>query len=401
VARHAWLVYEGIILRNVYADLHIHIGSAGGRAVKITASRKMDLHAVLYEAAPRKGLDMVGIVDAGSTLVSAEIEDMLKTGELREHPRGGMMARNGVLLIPACEVESREGVHLIIYLPYLHSIKSYQKYMRSRIKNRALSTQKARVSVAELINLSFVLEGIFCPAHAFTPHKGVYGIWTRRLADKLGRDAGQIRALELGLSADTNMADMIGETRNYTFLSNSDAHSAGNIGREYNLLRMADKNFEEFRYCLENSQGRRVLANYGMDPLLGKYHRSYCTRCSTISSDEPPALSCSNCGNEKVVMGVYDRIIEIRDRQEAQHPVGRPPYKYRVPLKDLPGVGPKLQEKLLSFFFDEINILEKASIDDIERVAGEKVAAQIARMRVGRLAINPGGGGKYGRVKKE
>lgn len=73
-------------MRNVYADLHIHVGSAGGRAVKITASRKMDLHSVLYEAAPRKGLDMVGIVDAGSILVSTEIEAMLKTGELREHP---------------------------------------------------------------------------------------------------------------------------------------------------------------------------------------------------------------------------------------------------------------------------------------------------------------------------
>ncbi len=388
-------------MRNVYADLHVHIGSAGGRAVKITASRKMDLHSVLYEAAPRKGLDMVGIVDAGSILVSAEIEAMLKTGELREHPRGGMTARNGVLLIPACEVESREGVHLIIYLPHLESIKAYQKYMRSRVRNMALSTQKASVSVTELINLSFVLDGIFCPAHAFTPHKGAYGIWTRRLADKLGRDAVHIKALELGLSADTDMADMIGETRNYTFLSNSDAHSADNIGREYNLLRMADKNFQELRYCLENSGGRRVLANYGMDPLMGKYHRSYCTQCSTISSDEPPTTSCSNCGHEKMVMGVYDRIIEIRDQQEARHPLGRPLYKYRVPLKDLPGVGPKLKEKLLAFFFDEINILEKASIDDIERVAGENVASQIARMRVGRLPITPGGGGKYGRVKKE
>ena len=35
-----------INLRNVYADLHVHIGSADGRAVKITASRKMDLHAI-------------------------------------------------------------------------------------------------------------------------------------------------------------------------------------------------------------------------------------------------------------------------------------------------------------------------------------------------------------------
>ncbi|MGS0764063.1 endonuclease Q family protein [Syntrophomonas curvata] len=387
-------------MRNIYGDLHIHVGSAGGRAVKITASRKLDLYSVLFDAAPRKGLDMVGIVDAGSILVSAEIEAMLEKGDLREHPRGGMLARNGVLLIPGCEVESREGVHLILYLPRLKSIKDYQKYMRSRVSNMTLSTQRADVSIAELINLSLVLDGIFCPAHAFTPHKGIYGFLTRRLGDELGRDAGSIKVLELGLSADTDMAGMIGETRDYTFLSNSDAHSADNIGREYNLLRMADKNFQELGYCLENFEGRRVLANYGMDPLMGKYHRSYCTNCMTISSDAPPVLRCSRCGNDKLVMGVYDRIIQIRDQEEPRYPVGRPPYNYRVPLKDLPGVGPKLREKLMASFHNEINLLEKASKDDIERVAGAVVASYITRMRVGRLPITPGGGGKYGRVRK-
>lgn len=343
---------------------------------------------------------MVGIVDAGSILVSAEIEAMLEKGDLREHPRGGMLARNGVLLIPGCEVESREGIHLILYLPGMKSLKDYQKYMRSRVSNMTLSTQRANVSIAELINLSLVLNGIFCPAHAFTPHKGIYGFLTERLGNVLGRDANSIKALELGLSADTDMADTIGETRGYTFLSNSDAHSAENIGREYNLLRMADKNFQELRYCLENTEGRRVLANYGMDPLLGKYHRSYCPNCMTISSDAPPVLSCSRCGNERLVMGVYDRIIQIRDQEEPSHPVGRPPYNYRVPLKDLPGVGPKSREKLLDAFHNEIYLLEKASKDDIERVAGSGVAVYITRMRVGRLPIIPGGGGKYGRVSK-
>lgn len=387
-------------MRNIYSDLHIHIGSAGGRAVKITASRRLDLRSILFDAAPRKGLDMVGIVDAGSILVSAEIEAMLEKGDLREHPRGGMLARNGVLLIPGCEVESREGIHLILYLPGMKSLKDYQKYMRSRVSNMTLSTQRANVSIAELINLSLVLNGIFCPAHAFTPHKGIYGFLTERLGNVLGRDANSIKALELGLSADTDMADTIGETRGYTFLSNSDAHSAENIGREYNLLRMADKNFQELRYCLENTEGRRVLANYGMDPLLGKYHRSYCPNCMTISSDAPPVLSCSRCGNERLVMGVYDRIIQIRDQEEPSHPVGRPPYNYRVPLKDLPGVGPKSREKLLDAFHNEIYLLEKASKDDIERVAGSGVAVYITRMRVGRLPIIPGGGGKYGRVSK-
>lgn len=388
-------------MKNLYADLHIHIGSAGGRPVKITASRKLDLRSILFDVAPRKGLDMVGIVDVGSILVSAEIETMLENGDLREHPRGGMIARNGVLLIPGCEVESREGIHLIIYLSGLKAIKDYQKYMCSRVSNMVLSTQKADASINDILNLSYILNGIFCPAHAFTPHKGIYGFLTRRIADKLGRDTSNIKVLELGLSADTSMADMISETRNFAFLSNSDAHSADNIGREYNLLRMADKNFQEFKYCIGNLEGRRVLANYGMDPLMGKYHRSYCTKCARISDDFPPVLKCSQCGCEKLVMGVYDRIVEIRDQEEGHNPLGRPPYNYRVPLKELPGIGPKLKEKLQTVFDNEIYIMEKADISSIEKVTGVKIASYIAKMREGRLPITPGGGGKYGLVKKE
>lgn len=50
----------------LYGDLHVHIGRAGGKPVKITASRALDLRTILFEDAPRKGLDIIGIVDAGS-----------------------------------------------------------------------------------------------------------------------------------------------------------------------------------------------------------------------------------------------------------------------------------------------------------------------------------------------
>ena len=386
---------------NVFGDLHIHIGTAGGRPVKITASRKLDLQSIIYRDAPRKGLNMVGIVDAGSTLVAAELEQMVTAGELTEHPRGGFIARNGVLLITGCEVESREGIHLILYLPFIKSLKKYQKYIRSRVTNMELSTQKVNAGIIDLINLSYLLDGVFCPAHAFTPHKGIYGVWTDRLAKGLGREASHIKVLELGLSADTSMADMIGETREFTFLSNSDAHSSENIGREYNLFRMASLSFEEFKQSLNNEGGRRIVANYGMNPLLGKYHRSFCPECSTIASDPPPVFSCHSCGNEKMVMGVWDRIAAIRDYEQPQSPISRPPYYYRVPLKGLPGVGPKMMQKLLDWFDNEIDIIEKVNVDEIERIAGAQTAEMIKRMSTGRLNIIPGGGGRYGKVKKD
>ncbi len=387
-------------MKRFYADLHIHIGSAQGRAVKITASRQLTVYKILYEDAPLKGLDIVGIVDVGSPLVSAEIEALLSEGLLREVKGGGFMAANGVLLVAGCEIETCEGIHIIIYLPDLSSINRLQQYLRSRVTNMQLSTQAARCTTLDLINLNVLLNGIICPAHVFTPHKGIYGYWTRRLSDVLGKQAGQIKALELGLSADTIMADCIAETRRFTFLSNSDAHSSVNIAREFNLLRMADANFEELRLCLDKSSGRNVVANYGMDPLLGKYHRTYCRRCRRITSEPAPVYACPVCEATDIVMGVFDRVVEIRDQEHPLHPLGRPPYYYRVPLKDLPGVGPRTLERLHKAFPSEIHILEQAPIERIASVGGAALAGLIAAMRNGRLSIQTGGGGIYGKVLK-
>lgn len=388
-------------MRNIYCDLHIHIGSAGSKPVKITASRQLTLESILFHDAIKKGLDVVGVVDCASPLVINELEAMLDDGRISEHPHGGFKAKNGVMLIAAAEVETKEGIHVITYFPNLDSLKKYQKFVGSRVTNLNLSTQKANAGIIELLNLSYLCEGIFCFAHAFTPHKGVYGMLTDRLTKILDKDLKQVKAIELGLSSDTDMADMISETRNFTFLSNSDAHSSGNIGREYNLLRVADKSFKEIKLAIENENGRKVIANYGMDPLLGKYHRSYCTKCELIVKGDPPIFECPECGNiSHMVKGVYDRIVEIRDNEEPHHPIGRPVYNYRVPLKDLPGVGPKTLKKITSYFFNEIEILERASIDDIARIAGQDIAMMISKMRTGRLPVIPGGGGYYGKVKK-
>lgn len=386
-------------LAQYYADLHIHIGSAMGKAVKITASRNLQLKTIIYGDAPRKGLDIVGIVDAGSTLVIKELKQMLAEGDLAESPQGGCLAGNGILVVLASEIESREGVHLVSYLPDLCSLEAWQGYFRNRVRNQQLSTQRAAAGVQEIIDLTRALGGIFCPAHVFTPHKGIYGAWTDRLTNKLEAPNQQFKALELGLSADTEMAGRLAETADYVFLSNSDAHSSANIGREFNLLQLGGLNFEELRRCIENLDGRCILANYGLHPRLGKYHRSFCPECSTITTDDPPVTQCARCGNERVIMGVYDRIVAIQDHAQAQAPPDRPPYHYRVPLKDLPGIGVKTCHRLLQVFKNELELLEKAPLEAIRREAGAKVADAIGKMRSGDLSIIPGGGGRYGRVQ--
>ena len=243
---------EVFLLINVFADLHIHIGSAGDKAVKVTASRHLTLRSIILKDAVRKGLGMVGIVDCACTNVAIELEQMIETGFLTELEAGGLLAVNGLLVIPAAEIETREGVHVILYLPGLEQIKMLQKYLASRIKNMQLSTQKADVGLTELMNMAYLLDAVFCPAHVFTPHKGVYGFYTDRLSKVLGKDMSLVRTLELGLSADTDMADMLRETREMAFLSNSDAHYLEDIHEPNYRLFVDSDEISEILKAVEN-----------------------------------------------------------------------------------------------------------------------------------------------------
>lgn len=386
-------------MKKIYADLHVHIGKANGQYVKITASADLSLEKILFIDAPQKGLDMIGVVDSSSLAVSYEIRKMLETGQLKELEKGGFITQNGVVLILASEIESKEGFHINLYLPDLERLMEWQKILKRNTKNLVLSTQKTKLDINNIIKYSRELGAIICPAHAFTPHKGIYGFWTKRILPVLGEEFNEIKCLELGLSADSNLADMLNEVSSFTFLSNSDAHSSANIGREYNLLEIEEANFEELKFCIDKHAGRRVLANYGMDPRMGKYYRSYCAHCDLIINESTSISICPKC-KKKCIMGVYDRIVEIRDYEQNISNNSRPPYNYRVPLIKLPGIGPSLYAKLIDAFANEIAIIESVPLEEIKNISGRNVADTIEQLRKGSLLILPGGGGKYGKIKK-
>jgi len=208
----------------------------------------------------------------------------------------------------------------------------------------------------------------------------------------------QIPAIELGLSSDTFLADTISELEGKSFLTNSDAHSLPKIAREYNKLLLEDISYKEFLKAIKNEGGRKIIANYGLDPKLGKYHRTFCEICNKPIEGEAPIRRCPDCDSSKITMGVFDRIEEIKDKKETQSPNFRPPYVYQIPLTFIPGVGGKTIDKLLDTFQTEMTILHKLSQDDIEGVVGEKVASTIIKARDGKMGIQSGGGGVYGKL---
>jgi uncharacterized protein (TIGR00375 family) len=191
------------------------------------------------------------------------------------------------------------------------------------------------------------------------------------------------------------MARGLSELEHVTLFSNSDAHSLPKIAREYNRLELTENSFAGLAKLVYEKQGQ-VIANYGLPPKVGKYHRTYCLVCEKIVEGEPPMLSCPRCGSQKVVTGVMDRLVSIADRELIHTP--DPRYIYQVPLSSLPGIGPKMYKRLLEGFGTEMAVLHHASKEDLIRVAGEKAAQWILGSREGKLVFQEGGGGVYGRV---
>ena len=392
----------------IFADLHIHIGrSENGKPIKITGARSLNFANIAKECCERKGIQVAGIIDCASPYVIEDIENFLKTGEAYELKDGGIIYKNKVCILLGSEVETSEkgrngksgSAHNVCFFPYLKDIKGFSNELAKHVKNVTLSTQRSDLSGYDLVDIVEKYNGIVIPAHIFTPHKSYYGNCTDRLKEIFKEKYDKIFAVELGLSSDTFLADEISELEDKTFVTNSDAHSLPKIAREYNKMQVEDISFKEIVKAIKGEDGRKIIATYGLDPKLGKYHRSFCEDCNDSIEIDEAATVCPKCGGQNITFGVFDRIELIKDKKETKSPENRPPYIYQVPLSFIPGVGGKTIEKLLDNFETEMNVLHKVSKDDIEAVVGEKVAKNIVNSINGNIHVHSGGGGVYGKVE--
>lgn len=385
-------------MKDYFVDLHIHIGrTKSGRAVKITGAKSLTFSNIISHARDHKGLNMIGIIDSHSPEVLEEMEELLLAGELQEHPDGGLMY-GGMSIILGSELEINDPdtlgpIHVLCFFPYLRTMRDFSEWLSQHLKNIHLSSQRVYITGMELQQKVKSLGGIFIPAHVFTPFKSLYGKGVKQSLTEVFNPE-MIDGIELGLSSDTMMADQLSELHGYSFVTNSDAHSLAKIAREYQKIGMDEPSFHELKLALKQAEGRSIKANYGLDPQLGKYHRTVCAECFThIQSNED---HCSQCGSMKKIKGVADRIDELKS--EVVFKGYRPPYIHQVPLEFIPGLGPKMLEKLLDHFGTEMAILHSVPLESLKEVIPEKTAAIIDKARTGQLEFHAGGGGKYGRI---
>jgi len=384
-----------------YIDLHVHIGRTLNNApVKITASNKMTVDAVIEEASTRKGMDVIGLIDCLSPSVLFEIDHYIQEGRATELPGGGVFIDGKLTIILGAEIEvydenCKGPIHVLCYFPTMSEMNSFSNWCRMYIKNISLSTQRIYISAEKLQQRVKEGGGWFVPAHVFTPFKSVYGKGVNTFMEEVF-DLKKIDAIELGLSSDTNMAIKIPELVSFPFLTNSDAHSVKMIAREHQVMKTNGPSFQEIEKALQSKGGRKIVKNVGLSPELGKYHQTVCKIC--LSSDEV----CIHHDKRSKVTGVSERILELALKQQGKRDTeieaDRPPYLHQAPLEMIPGVGPKTVDALINQFGSEMNILHELPLTELKKVLSERVVNRIDLMRRGQLLIKPGGGGNKGKI---
>ena len=218
--------------------------------------------------------------------------------------------------------------------------------------------------------------------------------------------------LELGLSADTDMADRISELHRLTFLSNSDAHSPwpNRMGREFNQLRLKDISFVEVEKSLKGENGRGAVLNVGLNPLEGKYHKTRCSGCLAFFRPQDAVRfgwRCPGCG-KPIKKGVDFRIEELADLPAGEHPEKRPKYVHIIPLSEIialatgtknvySGKVQSVWNDFISRFGSETRVLLDEDIPDLAKIDGG-VAEYIRYFRENRINYIPGGAGVYGKL---
>ncbi len=390
-------------MNKYFVDLHVHIGrSSKGKEIKKATSNNLTFENIAYDSY-RKGIDIIGIVDCISPFVLEDIESLIDTGELQEQGDGGMIYREKQCIILGAEIETHEkhgcSSHSLCFFPTLNQVKSFSNEMSKHMKDIRISSLLSRLTGQELFDIVNIFGGIFIPAHVFTPHKGFYGNCCNSLFEVFSQETFEkITTIELGLSADSIIASHLSELDKKTFISNSDAHSLQKIGREYNIFELEKASYGEVLKALKNEDGRRIVANYGLNPQLGKYHRTFCKICGRIIEEEPPVLKCPISEKHQIVVGVKDRLMVIQDRDKTLMD-GRPPYNYQIPLEFIPKVGIKTISKLVDIFGSEMRVLHDVSFEELSTVVKEDIARNIILGREGKLGIHVGGGGVYGKIE--
>ena len=254
---------------------------------------------------------------------------------------------------------------------------------------------------------------VIIPAHAWTPHFGVFGSLSGfdSIKEAFGDQSKHIFAIETGLSSDPAMNWQISDLDKYALLSNSDAHSLRKLGREANVFEIKDSSlsYEEIIRIIKNKDPKEFLYTIEFFPEEGKYHldgHADCKFSCTPEQTEKYAGICPNCG-KRLLVGVLNRVAALADRPHGFKPDNAVPFKNVIPLEEViaetfdTGISKKVLEmyERMTAQTPEFAILLDLSREEIEKISNSYIAESVMRVREGKVNIAGGYDGVFGVIR--
>jgi DNA helicase II / ATP-dependent DNA helicase PcrA len=407
------------------SDFHIHSHYSRATANNLNLEN-------LYIAAQLKGITVVGTGDFTHPEWFKELKKKLiydKNGLYRLKPeiekqcnkQVPFSCRSQVLFVLVTEISNiykKNGKtyknHNLIFVPDLEVAarlgSRFSTIGNVKSDGRPILGLDARVMLEIFLELTD--NGLFVPAHIWTP-------WFSLFGSKSGFDSIQdcfedltshIYAVETGLSSDPAMNRRVSELDNLTLISNSDAHSPANLGREANIFD-TDLAYDSIIEAMKTGNPDRFLGTLEFYPEEGKYHYDGHRKCK-ISFHPEQTLShnniCPVC-EKPLTLGVLNRVNALSDRPENVKPEKSHPYDHIIPLTDILSeilrAGPRTKKVLQQYRFileklgPELDVLNFLSLEKIEKAGIPLLRESIGRMRENKIKIFPGYDGEFGRLK--
>ncbi len=260
------------------------------------------------------------------------------------------------------------------------------------------------------IMLETTPEGIYVPAHIWTPHFAMFGAFSGfDSVEECFEDlTGYIHAVETGLSSDPAMNWRVSNLDRYQLISNSDAHSPWKLGREANLMDM-ELSYQGLEQAVQTGEG--LYGTIEFFPEEGKYHydgHRKCHLCLNPAQTQAYGGRCPVCG-KKITIGVEHRVEALADRPEGYVRPQAKAYESLIPLPEIiaevtghSSSSVKVQrqyEEMLCGLGTEFEILREVPEEEIQKQAGTMMAEAIHRLRKGEVQRIPGFDGEYGTIK--
>ena len=408
------------------ADLHIHSRFSRATSKSLTFRN-------LAAWAGVKGLDVLGTGDFTHPGWLAMLEDELVPDEgglfrlkdvrelNREIPGMEDVHLSGrtrfLLSTEISSIYKRGGavrkVHNLVFMPNLDCVKKFNARLAQVGNIESDGRPILGLDSRDLLEMVLEIhpEAHLIPAHIWTPWFSLFGSKSGfdTMEECFGDLTSEIFALETGLSSDPAMNRLWSGLDGYTLVSNSDAHSGANLGREATVFHGSRDYIGIFRALKRQLSATEFRGTLEFYPEEGKYHLDGHRKCGVVlDPGESRARNniCPVCG-KPLTIGVLNRILQLADRTSPVCPDGHPGFTSLIPLpeilSEIAGTGPKTKKvrkmyaPLIERFGSEIRILRSVPLEDLKR-ASAPLAEGIARLRGNHVIKQGGFDGEYGIV---